>query len=148
VELGLDTEAGRRGAVAVHVRLGDYKGLAHHLVGLERRYYAEALRRVAPGQRIILFSDEPAVARQLLASSCGEAPIVVAPARADVESLYQMSCCLGGTITANSTFSWWGAWFAHAAGAAWATYPDKWHQRIHASPDLFPSWGTVIAVSD
>lgn len=139
-ELGLDTDAGRRSAVALHVRLGDYKHLPHHLVGLQK-YYAAALERLAPGQRIILFSDEPAVAGRLL----GPVEAVLAPARSDVESLYQMSRCLGGTITANSTFSWWGAWFAHAAGAAWATFPDKWHQRAVAA-DLFPSWGTVIAV--
>jgi hypothetical protein len=143
-ELGLDTEAGRRTAVALHVRLGDYKHLAHHRIDLGA-YYAAALARLAPGQRIILFSDEPAVARGLLGGTL-PCEVVVAPARSDVESLYQMSRCLGGTITANSTFSWWGAWFAHAAGAAWATFPDKWHQRIPAGEDLFPSWGTVIAV--
>jgi hypothetical protein len=141
-ELGLDTDAGRRSAVALHVRLGDYKHLPHHLIGL-KNYYAAAVERLAPGQRIILFSDEPAVAGRLLGPLHSE--VVAAPARSDVESLYQMSRCLGGTITANSTFSWWGAWFAHAAGAAWATFPDKWHQRAVAA-DLFPSWGTVIAV--
>ena len=68
----------------------------------------------------------------------------MAVTNSDLESLYEMSLCLGGTITANSTFSWWGAWFAHAAGAAWATYPSSMGQGQPEPVDLFPEWGDVI----
>lgn len=145
-ELGLETEAGRRSAVALHVRLGDYKGLPHHQIPLAK-YYAEALKLVRPGQRLIIFSDEPHLCRGVFAG-LQALPVEYASARADVEALYQMSRCLGGTITANSTFSWWGAWFAHEGGAAWATFPDSWNRRAIVTPDLFPPWGTIIPVAE
>ena len=142
-ELGLETEEGRRRSVALHIRLGDFKTLPHHQIPLDK-YYAAALQKVGAGQRIILFSDEPHLCRGVLAGLQKE--VVVAKARSDVESLYQMSLCLGGTITANSTFSWWAAWFAHAEGAAWATFPDQWNTNVPMSDNLFPSWGTVIRI--
>jgi hypothetical protein len=141
-ELGLETEAGRSSAVALHIRLGDYKNLPHHQIPLAQ-YYAEAVKKVAPGQRIIIFSDEPHLCKVIFKAF----PVTFAKARADVESLYQMSRCLGGTITANSSFSWWGAWFAHAAGSAWATFPDTWNRLASTTTDLFPGWGTVIPVT-
>jgi hypothetical protein len=146
-DAGLSDLAERQRTVSLHVRLGDYLKLAHHQVDLGR-YYSVALQKIKRGQRLHLFSDEPErCATQFagFANSHGIA-FTVARTRSDVESLYEMSLCLGGNITANSTFSWWGAWFAHAAGSPWTTYPNNWGRGMPAPTDLFPDWGTIIEV--
>lgn len=161
-DAGLAEEGERRRTVALHVRLGDYKKLPHHQQDLGG-YYATALKpialaRAAAGSgappRLHLFSDEPELCAATFASFCRQAGLefTVARVRSDVESLYEMSLCWGGTICANSTFSWWGAWFAHAAsanaGAAhWATMPDKWGAGQPDPVDLFPEWVEVVATS-
>ena len=142
---GLETEEARRQTYAIHVRLGDYRILQHHQVELAS-YYSKALAKIPAGSRLHLFSDEPNACVGLFQNICAGRGLRLTPAvtQSDVESLYEMALCLGGTITANSTFSWWGAWFAHAAGAAWATYPDTMGRGQPEPTDLFPAWGTVL----
>jgi hypothetical protein len=149
-DAGLAEEGERRRCVALHVRLGDYRKLPHHQQDLGG-YYANALTRLPRGARLHLFSDEPELCAATFASFCRQAGLefTVARVRSDVESLYEMSLCWGGTICANSTFSWWGAWFAHAASASqegehWATMPDKWGAGQPDPVDLFPSWAQVL----
>lgn len=146
-EAALSTHEERKRTVSVHMRMGDYLVLPHHQVDLGR-YLMNALQKIPPKSRIHFFSDEPekcglyvrsyAVSRQL--------DFTIALVRSDVESLYEMSLCLGGNITGNSTFSWWGAWFAHEAGSPWATYPSSYGRGLPVPQDLFPAWGTVIPV--
>jgi hypothetical protein len=145
---GLTTEEEQRNTVALHVRLGDYKELPHHQQDLAK-YYNQAVSRVPVGSRIHLFSDEPQLCLQWVASGIqGRGlKLTVAAVRMDIESLYEMSLCIGGTITANSTFSWWGAWFAHQRGAPWATYPSHWGAGQPEPTDLVPEWGTVVPVA-
>lgn len=149
-DAGLDTEEKRRRTVAIHVRLGDYKKLPHHQQDLGY-YYQQALCRVPRGSRLHLFSDEPDLCRSLFADWCvrNDIRLTVARVRSDVESLYEMSLCWGGTITANSTFSWWGAWFARhrSDGLSWATYPDRWGAGQPRPVDVAPPWGTVLVTS-
>lgn len=148
-ESGLDTEGARASTVMFHVRLGDYKALKHHQQDLSE-YYAEALQRVSPGQRLHFFSDEPQLCQTLFEGLALKLnlPFTVAKVRSDVESLYEMSLCQAGSITANSTFSWWGAYFAHQQNKRhWATYPERWGQGMPLPRDLIPDWGTVVSVS-
>jgi len=138
---GLESMAERKRTYAIHVRLGDYRLLPHHQVNLTK-YYEIALERLPANARLHVFSDEPNACRTLFAGH----KMTMAVTASDVESLYEMSLCLGGTITANSTFSWWGAWFAHQAGAAWATYPSSMGNGQPEPIDLVPSWGTILPV--
>jgi hypothetical protein len=142
---GLHTDAARKETYAVHVRLGDYKHLPHHQVDLSL-YYSRALAKIPDGSRLHLFSDEPDISRNFFQGLAKRLRITIAATNSDIDSLYEMSLCLGGTITANSTFSWWGAWFAHSAGSAWATYPDSMGNGQPEPEDFFPEWGTVIKV--
>jgi len=144
----LNTDEQRNNTVSIHVRLGDYKNLPHHQQELAH-YYVAALSCVKPGSRLHLFSDEPELCSDIFAAAAQKYGLVftVAKTRSDVESLYEMSLCRGGNIVANSTFSWWGAWYAHQHGSPWATYPSKWGQGMPEPTDLFPEWATVIEVA-
>jgi hypothetical protein len=143
----LVTPEQRQRTVSVHMRMGDYLVLRHHQVDLGK-YLMEALKRVYPKSRIHFFSDEPEKCAHYVRSYAASRDLdfTVALVRSDVESLYEMSLCQGGSITGNSTFSWWGAWFAHQAGSPWATYPSSFGQGMPMPQDLFPEWGMVIPV--
>jgi hypothetical protein len=144
----LDTEIKRKRTVSVHMRMGDYLILPHHQVDLGR-YLMNALQNIPADSRIHLFSDEPERCGLYIRSYAKSRNLefTVASVRSDVESLYEMSLCQGGNIVANSTFSWWGAWFAHQAGSPWATFPSSFGQGMPKTTDLYPEWGTVIPVS-
>lgn len=148
-EADLDTEEARISTVMFHVRLGDYLVLKNHQQELGD-YYVEALQRVRPGQRLRLFSDEPHLCQKMVEQLAKHLnlPFTVANVRSDAESLYEMSLCQGGSITANSTFSWWGAYFAHQQNKKhWATYPERWGHGMPVPRDLIPDWGIVVSVS-
>jgi len=144
---GLTTIEQRRRTYALHVRLGDYKVLPHHQLDLSK-YYAACLERVPTGSTVIVFSDEPDVCRNLFMNILTQRGLraTMSATSSDVESLYEMSLCLGGTICANSTFSWWGAWFAHQNGAAWATFPSSTGNGQPDPVGHYPEWGLIVAV--
>jgi hypothetical protein len=137
----------RQRTISVHIRMGDYLILPHHHVELGK-YLMNALEKIPAGSRIHFFSDEPEKCGLYVRSYAVSKGLdfTIAPVRSDVESLYEMSLCQGGNITCNSTFSWWGAWFAHQAGSPWATYPSSFGRGMPAPQDLFPEWGIVIPV--
>jgi hypothetical protein len=131
----------------LHVRLGDYKLLRHHYVNLEK-YYPACLQQIPKGSRVILFSDEPELCKKSFEALCVtlNLEMLVTPTDDEVESLYLMSLCRGGAIIANSTFSWWGAWFAHQNGCKTVFYPSQWGAALPPPRDLIPSWGTCVDV--
>ena len=147
-DAGLATMEERRRTISVHIRMGDYLILPHHQVGLGK-YLMNALERIPPYSRIHFFSDEPEKCGLYVRSYAVSKGLdfTIALVRSDVESLYEMSLCQGGNITGNSTFSWWGAWFAHETGSPWATYPSSFGRGMPVPQDLFPEWGTVIPVA-
>ena len=59
-----------------------------------------------------------------------------------------MSLCWGGAVIANSTFSWWGAWFAHQSTSKpesfVGVYPKVWGQGLPPARDIIPKWGITI----
>lgn len=133
----------------LHVRLGDYKILPHHQVDL-RKYYIQCLQQIPKGSTLHFFSDEPYLCEEAFRGLCEQLqiPFQVCTAKDEVETLYQMSQCKGGAITANSTFSWWGAYLAHqeASSEFKAFYPTVWGQRMPPPIDIIPSWGTAVDV--
>jgi hypothetical protein len=131
----------------VHVRLGDYKILPHHQVDLTL-YYAHCLVQIPQGSTVILFSDEPELCKEEFAAAAKrlELKFQVCSSTNELESLFLMSLCKGGAITANSTFSWWGAYCANqGAGEGFkAYYPSQWGDGMPPPVDLIPSWGVCI----
>lgn len=99
-------------AVSLHIRHGDYLSpLARNHFGLlPMRYYTDCLARLKkdfPNLTVFVFSDDIGWAKNNF--RLGVPTEFVDGCEKDVEELFLMSYCRHN-ITANSTFSWWGAW--------------------------------------
>jgi hypothetical protein len=147
----LESEEARRKTWFIHFRFGDYKGNTFHYWDLTK-YYQKCLLAIPEGFRLHVFSDEPDLCRDWLEGwlehlGLGDLELTWSAAKGDAEGLYEMSLCWGGAICANSTYSWWGAYFAHMnAGATHrAYYPDGWGLGLPPPTDLIPSWGERVA---
>ena len=124
-------------AVALHVRFFNDPGkTAQSEQVLE--YYAKAVNKIrdkVDNPTFFIFSDQPEKAQEILALDSTESYVVnhnAGDAKAHLD-LWLMSQCQH-FITANSTFSWWGAWLGEK--------PDS----IVVSPvftaaDAFLAWG-------
>ena len=134
----------------IHVRLGDYKILPHHQVDL-MKYYVKCLSNIPKNALLILFSDEINGCKDIFSKLAFEIGIqfIVCESSDELSSLYLMSLCKGGAITANSTFGWWGAYLAHqnAPSTFRAFYPSSWGRGMPEPTDIIPSWGTMISVN-
>lgn len=136
-------------SVSLHVRRGDYveaKNQAFH--GLTPlTYYERALvrlsERLAITPTICVFTDDPGWVRSNLSLPSGTRYVSEHTSTA-LEDLVLMSRC-SHHITANSSFSWWGAWLNPRADKIVIT-PSQWFQPNAAldTRDLRPpSWLTV-----
>lgn len=143
----LDTADERGRTWMIHCRFGDYLQLPHHQVNL-RRYYQTCIAAIPDGARLHIFSDEPGRAREALEEIEGieRLELTWSVSKGDVDALYEMSLCHGGAIVANSTFSWWGAYFARASqgGPFKAFYPDVWGAGLPRATEIVPSWGERV----
>jgi hypothetical protein len=126
--------------VAVHVRRGDYA--ANNVFGLlSTGYYSEALQHLRNQGHtgpVWLFSDDLHAAKEIV-------PEPWVPMRSPVgpqEELLAMSSA-SAFVTANSSFSWWGAWLSQSSNVV---APDTWFK---ASPEpaglVPPSWTRITS---
>jgi hypothetical protein len=99
-------------SVALHVRRGDY--VTNHAANsfhgvLPLTYYRRALDRlrlILPAFNLFVFSDDVKFARDAFSD---DSNIHFVAGNTDEEDLVLFSLC-HHQITANSSFSWWGAW--------------------------------------
>lgn len=133
-------------AISVHVRRGDYVANAHTLAyhgTCSPEWYRAAMTRMVEGlndPRFFAFSDDPEWTR---ANLPGDWPITFINPDTDgreFEDMHLMAHCRHH-ITANSSFSWWGAWLNPAVDKR-VIVPARWFdQATSDTRDLIPaSW--------
>lgn len=116
--------------LSLHIRRGDYTNPAtmavHGLMGPD--YYARARRlvteRIGPSTACV-FTDDPAWVRANLELPA-DSIFVSEHTGSAIEDLMLMSRCTHH-VTANSSFSWWGAWLNPNADKVVVT-PARWFQ--------------------
>ena len=137
------TRIASENSVALHVRRGDYLNYSSdYFPVLGQSYYDAAIAYIAERVDrpvIHVFSDCPSWVRD----NCHfDYPTIVHDQNQEThlnhEDLRLMSACRHN-ITANSTFSWWGAWLNPNPGKIVVT-PKTWFGKLMPSvPDLIPS---------
>lgn len=142
----LSTLEQRQKTAFIHVRLGDYRILPHHQVNL-LAYFVKAMDTFPEDTRFLIFSDEPHIAKTFPVFAIDRCVFV--DEKDELLTLYLMSQC-GGAITANSTFSWWGAAFGRQQCEKGAIYracmPAQWMVTTESTAPVYPTWATVIDV--
>ena len=151
IKYGVNSVVERFSTWFLHIRLGDYKILPHHQIPIVP-YYEKCLNEVPKESTIILFSDEPDLCSAWFEGHCKSRSLNYKIVNEnEIESLFLMSQCWGGAIVANSTFSWWGAFFAKRSLPAEfsyrAYYPSIWGQGLPPAVDVVPEWGTCIQIN-
>lgn len=140
-------------AVALHVRRGDYlkPHVAQLLPPLSWDYYVQAIQQVQQqcGEQAFfyVFSDDTEWCQRQFATM--DIPCAIVPNSFDNQPFadFQLMTRCRHFVTANSTFSWWGAWLGAAPDKQVWT-PSRWY----ATPELNqqkrvklipPDWHTV-----
>lgn len=120
--------------VSLHFRIGDYKKIQHYHPIMTLEYYANAIAhiqsKVSGPLKVVYFCEEVDLGDVLvlvdaLASAFPfHAFVRCVEGLADWEQMLYMSCC-NHNIIANSTFSWWGAYFNPNTEKI-VCYPSVW----------------------
>ena len=140
--------------VSMHFRIGDYQNIQQAHPILPHSYYENSIQDLLdnhPGKlRILYFCQDtdndiiiPIINR--LTNTLPTIEFVkVDDTIADWKQMLLMSCCKHNII-ANSTFSWWGAYFNQNPDKL-VYYPYKWFGPAlkHNTADLFPvEWNEI-----
>jgi len=140
VYLRYNTLAKRELPLLVHVRLGDYKNEKQFGV-LNSNYYKSIISaQWATGnyRKIWLFSDEPQQAMNRIPENLRrDTRVVEIPNLESAETMRIMTLC-SGFIIANSTFSWWAAYFRENKKAH-VFAPMPWFRLLPQPSRLYPS---------
>jgi len=147
--------------VALHIRIGDYARYPDHHPILPVGYYEAALLEcLVPNGRVLVFSEKDDRAR-VDAEYIGPLQVAFPGLRfehvsdialqgmSDWEELLLMSCC-SAIVMANSSFSWWAAYFSTRLGSqpVQVFYPATWFGRAlrnNDTKDMFPAeWHAII----
>lgn len=131
-----------RNSTSIHVRRGDYLKLNEYHENLNVDYYKQAISLFSKDEEFIIFSDDIewcknnfSFLKNVKYSNCIY----------DYEDLVLMSTCKNNII-ANSTFSWWSAWFNDNKSKK-IMYPEKWfgYKNNHLNiEDLIPkNWKSI-----
>ena len=139
--------------ISMHFRLGDYKLVPYMHPILKKDYYVNSLKYILNKRnnlkRVLYFCEEGDLEEvdeyiSYLKEEFSDLIFEKASSQIeDWEQMLQMSLCKYNII-ANSTFSWWGAYFNTNPGKI-VCYPEIWFGALgHDTRDLFPDDWTKI----
>ena len=130
-------------SVSIHIRRGDYitNNKFYKVYNLlDEKYYQRAVKFIAEkisDPRFFIFSDDIEWAKRDLDIPHPRIFVSGENEMKDYEELILMSLCKHN-ITANSSFSWWGAWLNENTDKI-VISPDKWfNDKIGNAKDLIP----------
>lgn len=129
-------------AVSLHLRRGDYMANSKGTYATcDAQYYARALDQLGKvgvnDPTIFIFSDDPDWARENLSLPCETRIVDCNDGAHAYEDLRLIAACKHN-ITANSTFSWWGAWL-NANTDKRVIAPQNWFAADKPqNPDILP----------
>jgi len=148
----LTTADSREITISMHFRLGDYKTLQHCHPVLPIEYYRRALTQIFDTSsqssnktyKVLYFCEKEdndeilAMIRVLTPEFSNMRWVKVDDSICDWKQMLLMSCC-HHNIVANSTFSWWGAYFNEHPYKI-VCYPGPWFgaSLSHDTRDLCP----------
>lgn len=142
----------RPNAYFFHVRRGDYLShwCVHHNVPLGR-YWERclALISIEENTRFLVCSDDIAWCKATLPSQLSRFVKphqweFLAPETSDADTLAEMIGCALGGICANSTFSWWAAYWIQNADKR-VFMPGTWgFPPMPVARDIWPPWATKV----
>jgi hypothetical protein len=133
----------------LHVRRGDYLHPLnrHHCVDL-MEYYRHCLKAFGDATCFVVSDDMEWCMESL--PELLQKRIWCSPDMSDAETLHWMSKCQRGGICANSSFSWWAAYFIHRSNSACRIFmPTPWgYPPLAPVYDLYPSWAEVVPADE
>lgn len=122
----------------VHIRLGDFIQLPHHHINMQK-YYINALPKIPYNSTPLVFTDDIESTKKFFSF-----PYDICEETDEIETLYLMSICIGG-ICANSTFSYWGAYFAKQNNPDFiGYYPNTMGAGLPYPQDYYPPWAIKL----
>ena len=141
--------------ISMHFRLGDYKMLPDYHPIMTYKYYFNCIQHIisttnSQELHILYFceKDDNTVVHKTIKMLSVAFPVCkfikAVDTITDWEQLLMMSCC-HHNIIANSTFSWWGAYFNRYSDKI-VCYPSVWFgpKNPVSTADLFPmSWNKI-----
>jgi hypothetical protein len=142
---GSITKENQRQSIVVHMRYGDYRTNPHALTfhGLTLpEYYCRSVALLQDKlncDRVEIVSDEPERAScDFMSCYDGEDSDVTIVNGSELDHLRSLATA-SGVVISNSSFSWWGAWFADQLHGSAIVYPSPWFARAETpEPPLFP----------
>jgi hypothetical protein len=147
--------------ISLHFRIGDYKNIQDHHPIVNSEYYISALKYIIKqtnkdNWNILYFYEEQDVTQvncniNEIKSSFPNNNLNFIPVNTntqDYEQVILMSLCMHNII-ANSSFSWWGAYFnSNSDKIVCYPNPDKWFGPAQGKKnmnDMFPeSWYKIL----
>jgi len=127
-------QIGKKLAVSLHIRLGDYLNVTdkHPICTME--YYEEALNKIPDNAFLFIISDDNEKAADLFKDL--KRPFCIPDTKNQNIDMCLMTMC-DYHIIANSSFSWWGAWLTESKKVI---APSKW---FGESIDMPKNWSDI-----
>ena len=124
--------------VAIHIRRGDYLALKDSFGVLSNQYYLRAINRlkeIVTPSKIVIFSNDIQAAESLAKDIGPVAHVFEANTDASDASILIELSGFNYIITANSSYSWWGAALNNKKTVI---YPKPWFRSLEQPRDLIP----------